>query len=249
MSPCHANFEAALLGLYAEGPQVLIDSPRDWIVSGVFSSQFPFQHIAMMKCTVKQPQYWFLPRYSALGLVLTLGLAACATPESLSTVVSGRPDVTAIKTAPADVPTTALVAAPPQTPKEIDLDTSDKDILLTPDRLTSIYFPLGAHSLDREAEAKIKSYAEKLMANPRLSATLIGHTDDLGSKEYNDALCIKRAVAVKQMLLDLGVAAKQLRLSIRYGYETPPPKPCLGDACRKKMRRVEVLFDNTAPAH
>jgi len=200
----------------------------------------------------------------SLGLVLSFGLAACATLKLPSTVVGDIPQVSAAGTASEPAASTALVVKSPQKPVDVarkaekssprsleenGTGNPDSEDILPPDRATSVYFPLGSYSFDREAEAAIKTHAEKLVANPLLSVALVGHTDDLGSKEYNDALCIKRAGAVKQALLDLGVASRQIRLSIRYGYETAPPKPCLTDACRKRLRRVEVRYDSMALSH
>ena len=103
---------------------------------------------------------------------------------------------------------------------------------------------LFTHQLPRGMDECAPSLREQF---PDLAAIVV--PDDLGSKEYNDALCIRRADAVKQALLDLGVAPRQIRLSTRYGYEKAPPEPCPTEACRKRLRRVELRFDSTTLAH
>lgn len=116
------------------------------------------------------------------------------------------------------------------------------EVLPPPDYQNSVYFGLASYAVGSEAEAVLKRHAEKLNRNPRLVVTLVGHTDDLGSREYNDALCLKRARAVEKALLDLGVAPRQIRLAARYGYEKSPVRPCKTDACRKLLRKVELLY-------
>jgi len=219
----------------------------------------------MMKYTAKRTQclrrqMTVLGSYGS-GLILSLGLAACATLKLPPAVVGENPAASAVASAPKPAAATALVgksrrgtiaAAETKSPAARDEDNAGSpgnETLPPQDRLSSVYFPLGSYSFDREAEAAIKSHARKLIANPRLLVTLIGHTDDLGSKEYNDALCIRRADAVKQALLDQGVAPRQIRLSGRYGYEKAPPRPCSTDACRKLLRRVELRFDSTTLSH
>jgi len=204
--------------------------------------------------------------FYGLKLILSLSLAACATVKLFSPdePVRETPKVSVVGPAPEAAATTASVAKPakqpiavatkaearsPSKPEENRTDTPGDEILLPRDTANNVYFPLGSYLLDREAEAAIKRHAEKLLGDPHLLVTLIGHTDDLGSKEYNDALCIRRANAVRQAFLDLGVASRQIRLSNRYGYEATPPKPCLTDACRKVLRRVELQYGAGVQSH
>lgn len=206
----------------------------------------------------------FLPRKMAAAcsygptLILSLCLSACAAVKSVPTSdllrespkasvggMAPKPAASPVVKPPQEPVARKEAANPPGTPEE----TGSDELVPSRDRENSVYFPLGSYSLDHDAEAAIKSHVEKLLSDPRLVVTLIGHTDDLGSKEYNDALCIGRANAVKQALQDLGVAPKQIRLSNRYGYEAASRKRCSTDACRKVLRRVEFSYNNTASSH
>ena len=192
-----------------------------------------------------------------LWLIFSLGLAGCAT-------VAAPPTPEAARTSPgrtvAGPATTG--AAPAQSAKASLTATRQPDLtslphprdestaqpvdeaLPPPDYRNSVYFGLASYAVGREAEAVLKRHAAKLNRNPRLVVTLVGHTDDLGSREYNDALCLKRARAVEKALLDLGVAPRQIRLAARYGYEKSPVRPCKTDACRKLLRKVELIYPN-----
>lgn len=127
--------------------------------------------------------------------------------------------------------------ADPETPAK-----SADETLPTLDRQNSVYFALGSYALDRDAMAVIGRHAEKLNGDARLMVSLLGYTDDLGSREYNNALCLKRAQAVEKALQKLDVSPKQIRISTRYGYEKSLDKPCRTDACRKRLRKVELRY-------
>ena len=85
----------------------------------------------------------------------------------------------------------------------------------------NIYFDFDSASLRADAQALLRAKAEYLEANRSLaSLTIEGHTDDRGTDAYNMALGAKRAEAVKQFLVDLGLAPNRFN-TISYGEEKP----------------------------
>ena len=52
--------------------------------------------------------------------------------------------------------------------------------------------------------------AQTLMDNPDINVGIVGHTDAIGSDEYNQRLSERRAQAVKQYLVSKGIAASRL---------------------------------------
>jgi len=200
---------------------------------------------------------WMRPVRIA-GIWLVLGLSACAGGNLLAP--PGAERSTPAKTV-ADPGAEHSPAPPPQASKLVGESRKagenanstisavagnpgkPVDEFLPPiDRENSVYFSLGSFTLDSEAIALIRHHADRLNGNPRLVVTVVGYTDDLGSREYNNALCLKRAQAVEQALQGLGVASRQIRISSRYGYEKAPAKPCRTDACRKRLRKVELRY-------
>lgn len=195
----------------------------------------------------------FLQALLPIWLSLILSLSACATGDIHSGSAPAQDVQPAAHPATAAVSATGIAqskgtqGAPAQaTMTEAgNQQNSDKpvDEVLPPlDLENSAYFSFGSYALDNAAMTVIKRHAMKLNADPRLVVTLIGYTDDLGSREYNNALCQQRALAVEQALQGLGVAAKQIRISSRYGYEKSPVEPCRTDACRKRLRKVELRY-------
>lgn len=69
--------------------------------------------------------------------------------------------------------------------------------------------------------------------------SVIGHTDTLGSKEYNTMLSRERASAVKKLLVKQGVAAAAIRTT-SHGKENPLV-PTRDNVSEPRNRRVEVV--------
>jgi len=81
-----------------------------------------------------------------------------------------------------------------------------------------VFFDYDSFVLRAEARPVIASHAQFLQANKQRKASLEGHTDDRGGREYNLALGQKRADAVRQALSLLGVPESQLE-AVSFGKE------------------------------
>lgn len=83
-----------------------------------------------------------------------------------------------------------------------------------------VFFAFDSAVLDDGARQTLQRQATWLQQFPSVSATIEGHADERGTREYNLALGDRRATAVKNYLVALGVAADRLR-TISYGKERP----------------------------
>jgi outer membrane protein OmpA-like peptidoglycan-associated protein len=104
----------------------------------------------------------------------------------------------------------------------------------------SVKFPVNAATLSPEAEQRLSEFTEKLKAdNKNVYLEIQGHTDNSGSKEYNDELGEKRAETVRKFLSQHGVALNRMA-TISYGQEAPvaPNETREG---RAQNRRVVVM--------
>lgn len=104
-----------------------------------------------------------------------------------------------------------------------------------------MYFARGSAELNGEALATISENAERLKAHPAAAVTLVGFTEDLASSAYSLALAQQRTKVVGDALLNMGVAARQIR-STAYGQEDPGTAPCATEVCRVSYRRVEFRY-------
>jgi OOP family OmpA-OmpF porin len=77
-----------------------------------------------------------------------------------------------------------------------------------------------------------------LAQNPELRFEVQGHTDNVGATDYNQALSQKRAISVKQYLVEKGIAPSRLSAG-GYGLTQPMDTNTTGDG-RARNRRVQL---------
>lgn len=103
--------------------------------------------------------------------------------------------------------------------------------------LYPVYFALDDSDLAPEVRSVLSGLAEGLALNPGVSIMIEGHCDERGTVEYNLALGERRAIAVKEYLINYGVNASRL-YTISYGKERPAD-PGHNEAAWAKNRRAE----------
>ncbi len=86
--------------------------------------------------------------------------------------------------------------------------------------LKTVHFDLDSSNLDSDAKNNMKSNATFLKSNKSVDVQVEGHCDERGGRQYNLALGERRAKAVRDYLVALGVEAKRLT-TISYGNERP----------------------------
>lgn len=106
--------------------------------------------------------------------------------------------------------------------------------------LKNVFFAFNKWDLLPESYPELNNVAEFLKENPSVEIELAGHTDDIGSDEYNLDLSDKRANSVKTYLTAQGISESRLRAK-GYG-ETRPVAPNEYDWGREKNRRVEFTI-------
>lgn len=106
----------------------------------------------------------------------------------------------------------------------------------------TVYFPFDGATIDDDGLEILRQNAQKLKENPRLVVLLVGHTDNLGSAAYNLAVADKRTEAVSDRLRSFGVPRNQIR-RVSVGSEQSSKLRCDGEACRRSMRRVELIYE------
>ena len=82
------------------------------------------------------------------------------------------------------------------------------------------YFDYDKADIRADAREALGKTADFLRNYPQLRVTIEGHCDERGSTEYNLALGDRRASAVKQYLVSLGIPADRLT-TVSYGKEKP----------------------------
>ena len=102
---------------------------------------------------------------------------------------------------------------PPPPPKE-----SDEEIFAK--RVKDAYFDFNKFDIRADAREALGQTAGYLRDYPQIKVTIEGHCDERGSTEYNLTLGDRRASAVKQYMVSLGISADRMS-TVSYGKEKP----------------------------
>ncbi|WP_273703027.1 OmpA family protein [Candidatus Accumulibacter vicinus] len=163
-------------------------------------------------------------------LPIFLLLSACATVEPPpASGVSGKTHVT--QEQPARPPTSSVRQENAKTTPFVDDEAR-----------RTVYFSFDGTTIGSEGDEILRQNAMKLKENPQLVVILVGHTDNLGSAAYNLAVADRRTEAVSDRLRALGVARNQIRRQ-PVGSEKNSKLKCDSEACRRTMRRVELVYE------
>lgn len=100
-----------------------------------------------------------------------------------------------------------------------------------------VHFDFDRSNVRTDAQPVLERKAEVLRANPGVRLRIEGHADERGSAEYNLALGMRRANAVKEYLVGLGLDASRFEV-VSLG-EDRPLDPASNEAAWARNRRAE----------
>ena len=106
-----------------------------------------------------------------------------------------------------------------------------------PDR---VFFATNESILTTASRETLRAQAAWLRKNPGINVVLEGHADERGTREYNLALGEKRAQAVKNYLIGLGINPDRVS-TISYGKERPAVVGSNDGAWAQNRRSVTIV--------
>ena len=106
----------------------------------------------------------------------------------------------------------------------------------------TVYFDTDQYNIDAADQQALAAQAAWLNKYPDKRATIQGHTDERGTREYNLALGERRANAAKNYLVSLGVDAARLTTQT-FGKDQPVAMESTEEAWAKNRRAVTVTID------
>ena len=106
----------------------------------------------------------------------------------------------------------------------------------------TIYFDTDKYDIDAEDQTALRQQAQYLQQYPNVRATVEGHADERGTREYNLALGERRANAAKNYLVSLGVSADRITV-VSYGKERPVALGSNEQAWARNRRAVTVVLN------
>jgi peptidoglycan-associated lipoprotein len=159
-----------------------------------------------------------------MALVAAIAAAGCAkkVPPSAPAPAPPPPAAPAPPPPPPPPPPPRAAAAPaPATLTEEEVFARKSlDQLNAEKPLDDVYFDLDKSDVSADARTALQKDADYLKKWPSVQATVEGHCDSRGSSEYNLALGSRRATAVKDYLVSLGIPAARVTI-VSKGKEQP----------------------------
>jgi len=179
-----------------------------------------------------------------VALVMVFGLTACAKkapppppPPPAPPVVAAPPPAPPPPPAPAPAP----APAPPRALTEDEIFAQKTvDQLNAEMPLSDVMFNYDQATIRDDQRGTLQRNADYLRRWTSLRLSVEGHADQRGTSEYNLALGERRANAVKEYLVGLGIAGDRM-VVVSKGKETPL---CTDDteACFERNRRGHFVI-------
>ncbi|MDR5902304.1 OmpA family protein [Halomonas icarae] len=204
-----------------------------------------------------------------LGSALVVGLAGCATPNTtpssdkpwyqqpvtcgiagaligggIGYATSGESDeetgAAVGATSAAAIGALLCADSPEPVAEPAPMPEPEPEPVFVPVTLQSdVTFAFDSAELRPGAASELNQVASTLNDNPEVRVTIAGHTDAIGTNEYNLELSKDRADSVRDYLMSQGVAGDRMN-TVGYGEERPVATNET-DAGRAMNRRVEIM--------
>ncbi|MEC7276921.1 MAG: peptidoglycan-associated lipoprotein Pal [Bdellovibrionota bacterium] len=146
------------------------------------------------------------PMTIVITMLLALGLASCGSSSKKNNTAPGMGD---------------------STTEDRDMGNDGMNLELNGDSdsgkagaLQTVYFGFNSANLNSSTRAALQNNADFLKDNGDVQVQIEGHADERGGVQYNLALGEKRAKAVKEYLVSMGVSSSRIT-TISFGKERP----------------------------
>ena len=189
-----------------------------------------------------------LPRLLGLLLIAVTAaqLAACKKDPPVQPPAPPPPPPPVVQSTPTPPPPppprpTPTPTPAPRVPTEDEVFARKTVADLNRERpIADVFFEYDVAELSDAARATLQKNAEYLKRWSSTRLLIEGHADSRGTNEYNIALGERRASAVRDYLVGLGIAAARLSI-VSKGEEDPLCKE-EAESCWKENRRAHPVF-------
>ncbi len=131
-------------------------------------------------------------------------------------------------------------SSPPLAKEELKKEKEGQMIAAAAGELKSIFFDFDQAVIREDQKEVMLQNAQWLKAHPQVRVRIEGNCDERGTAEYNLALGQRRAEAVKEFLVGLGISPQRMQ-TISYGFERPLD-PGHNEEAWAKNRRVDFTI-------
>jgi len=105
----------------------------------------------------------------------------------------------------------------------------------------TVYFDFDSSVIRSSEQSKVAAVAAYLKANPGKAVRVEGNCDERGTEEYNRALGDRRAQAVREQLISLGISPADVDTK-SWGKDNPDNDPAHDEAAWSKNRRDDFIL-------
>ena len=105
---------------------------------------------------------------------------------------------------------------------------------------SGILFNTSSSTLNDASKAALRKFASNMADLPDTDLTILGHTDNTGTAEYNDKLSVERANSVASFLQSCGMSRDRMTIEGR-SYHEPVADNSTKEG-RLQNRRVEIFI-------
>jgi peptidoglycan-associated lipoprotein len=105
----------------------------------------------------------------------------------------------------------------------------------------TVYFDFDRSTINVGEDVKIEAVGKDLINNPNLGVRIEGHCDERGTEGYNLALGERRALAIREYLVTMGVSGDRVD-TVSYGESRPAALGNTEDAYAKNRRGEFMLL-------
>ncbi len=184
------------------------------------------------------------PNPLTLGLVAAFALAGCKSPVGLTKIPDGgKSGSGGLASGTGPISNDSGLAArdlasgvPLPDPSTFDNMTEDPAAL----EAYTVHFDYDSSVVKPGEESKLSSVAEQLKSRSGTAVRIAGHCDERGTEEYNRSLGERRALALREKLLAVGIDPK--RIDTRSYGEDKPLDPGHNEAAYARNRRGEFIL-------
>src|SRR5579864_3858226 len=185
-----------------------------------------------------------LNKLLVLGLIVTVAATGCRKrpgsitrlPGHVGTTVSEPPPGPILTDTNPQVKTDTTGGGFPQD-RTHDNWTKDHDTF----KSDTVHFDFDSSTVKPGESSKVSAVADYLKGNQSTAVEIEGHCDERGTEEYNRSLGERRALALREQLVSLGVDPNKID-TISYGKDRPAD-PGHDESAWKQNRRGEFLLE------
>lgn len=102
-----------------------------------------------------------------------------------------------------------------ETPSEAEVKETQVEVSAPPEKylIRPVFFEFDSYDLSREAIVKLDDVTELMEKYPSIELEITGHTDAIGTFEYNKGLSVNRAKSVSKYLILNGISKNRLKIT------------------------------------